>query len=125
MLINYIVSISLCLCDPDYYIVIFECLKMLLFLSNYNYVLQFSICGHFPKTCPNCLRDSCSCLGLRDEALHWELIHKWFSHVNKGLMQLYTNDTVFCSTITCYFLSFYCYLNRPLNWGLLRIIGAA
>ena len=47
------------------------------------------------------------------------LIHKWFSHVNEGLMHFTHYNTVLFHH-NSYFLSFYCYLNRPVNWCLLR-----
>ena len=81
---------------------------------------NLSLCD-FLETCLNCLRASCNCFGLR-LMKHWngELIHKWFFHVNlQGLMHFLLDNSVFYSTITCYFCSFYCYLYRPVKWGLL------
>ena len=115
--VNYIVStciymITICC------IVIFECLKVLSFLS--HYVLQFSICYMSLKLVLIVLRILVVVWGL-DEPLHWEALHWEVSHVNKGLMHFEHYNTVFHSTITCYFLSFYCYLDRPVNWCLLRM----
>ena len=68
MLINYIVSTCIymfMICC----IVIFECLKMLLFLS--NYVLQFLICDISLNLALIVLGILVAVWGL-DEALHWE-----------------------------------------------------